>query len=171
MNDLMSAGTHRLWKDHFINTLAPTKHTHLLDVAGGTGEPRAWTLVSSIAWHPPSSSTASLSSSGDIAFRFLRKAGAGAKVVVCDINAAMLEQGRQRSEAQELEGASWVCGDAENLPFPDNTFDAYTIAFGIRNVTNIDKVGQNAGLSAVPKPHLNPPPHTHTCRRCARRAV
>jgi demethylmenaquinone methyltransferase/2-methoxy-6-polyprenyl-1,4-benzoquinol methylase len=110
MNDLMSGGVHRLWKDAMMDWLAPRDGQRLLDVAGGTG---------------------------DIAFRFLRRAP-GAKAVVCDMTAAMLEVGRQRAEAARLEGQlDWVQGDAMALPFADASFDVYTISFGIRNVTRI----------------------------------
>ena len=108
MNDLMSAGVHRIWKDAMMDWLAPRPGQHLLDVAGGTG---------------------------DIAFRFLRRAP-GAKAVVCDLTESMLAEGAARAEAQSLAGAiDWVVGDAMALPFEDASFDVYTISFGIRNVT------------------------------------
>ncbi|MFN6978714.1 MAG: bifunctional demethylmenaquinone methyltransferase/2-methoxy-6-polyprenyl-1,4-benzoquinol methylase UbiE [Gemmobacter sp.] len=108
MNDLMSAGIHRVWKDAMMDWLAPHPGQRLLDVAGGTG---------------------------DIAFRFLRRAP-GATAVVCDMTAAMLDEGRKRAEAEALGSAlDWVVGDAMALPFPDAAFDVYTISFGIRNVT------------------------------------
>lgn len=115
MNDLMSLGIHRLWKDTFIDWLAPTPDMLLVDVAGGTG---------------------------DIAFRFIDKLGARAKsahATICDINPEMVTVGLQRTRQRQIESrVSAVCGDAEKLPFPDGSFDAYTIAFGIRNVTHID---------------------------------
>tara|TARA_R110002072_G_scaffold126978_5_gene264078 strand:+ start:1349 stop:2179 length:831 start_codon:yes stop_codon:yes gene_type:complete len=125
MNDVMSAGLHRLWKDDMIRVLRPEPGMKLLDVAGGTG---------------------------DIAFRFLKAANkrttedeTPAEVTVCDINAQMLDVGRDRGIDQGiLHNIEWVCGNAECLAFPDNYFDAYTIAFGIRNVTNIDKALQEA---------------------------
>ncbi len=108
MNDVMSGGIHRLWKDGMMDWLAPRAGQRLLDVAGGTG---------------------------DIAFRFLRRAP-GASVVVCDMTADMLEAGRKRAEAESFAQAlDWVVGDAMALPFDDNSFDVYTISFGIRNVT------------------------------------
>ena len=116
MNDLMSAGLHRAWKQSMIDWLNPPRADrpfHLIDVAGGTG---------------------------DIAFRFLDRAGSNAQVTICDINRHMLGVGRERAEAKTREGqVEFACGDAEALPFPDNSFDAYTIAFGIRNVTHVDK--------------------------------
>ena len=109
MNDLMSGGVHRLWKAEMIAWLRPLPGMSLLDVAGGTG---------------------------DIAFRALDRAGSGAEVTVCDITESMLRVGRDRAIDQgRLGGIDWVCGDAEALPFPDRSFDAYTIAFGLRNVT------------------------------------
>jgi demethylmenaquinone methyltransferase / 2-methoxy-6-polyprenyl-1,4-benzoquinol methylase len=116
MNDLMSAGLHRLWKDIMINTLNPPKRDApfaLLDVAGGTG---------------------------DIAFRAAKAAGAGFRATVCDINADMLQVGRERAVTAHLDDrVTFVEGNAEALAFPDATFDAYTIAFGIRNVPRIDR--------------------------------
>jgi demethylmenaquinone methyltransferase/2-methoxy-6-polyprenyl-1,4-benzoquinol methylase len=115
MNDLMSAGLHRVWKDLMINALNPPRAETpfaLLDVAGGTG---------------------------DIAFRAAQAAGAGFKATVCDINSDMLAVGRERASARHLDDrVSFVEGNAEALVFPDRAFDAYTIAFGIRNVPRID---------------------------------
>lgn len=112
MNDLMSAGIHRVWKDAMIDWLAPRNGQRLLDVAGGTG---------------------------DIAFRVLRRAPQ-AQAVVCDMTAPMLDEGRKRAEAAQLsDRLDWVVGDAMVLPFPDNSFDLYTISFGIRNVTRIEE--------------------------------
>ena len=108
MNDVMSAGIHRLWKEAMMDWLAPRDGQRLLDVAGGTG---------------------------DIAFRFLKRAPA-ATAVVCDLTAGMLEEGRKRAEASALgERLDWIVGDAMALPFEDASFDRYTISFGIRNVT------------------------------------
>lgn len=115
MNDLMSGGLHRLWKSAMIDWLAPPRRGtfDLLDVAGGTG---------------------------DIAFRFADRAGPQARATVLDINGEMLAVGRKRAEQQgHGEGTQFLEGNAEALPFPDQHFDAYTIAFGIRNVTHIEK--------------------------------
>ena len=121
MNDLMSMGLHRAWKQVMIDKLNPPRTNrpwHLIDVAGGTG---------------------------DIAFRALDRAGAGAKVTVCDINEHMLDVGRARARSSGYaEKAAFGCGDAETLPFPDQSFNAYTIAFGIRNVTRIEKALRDA---------------------------
>jgi demethylmenaquinone methyltransferase/2-methoxy-6-polyprenyl-1,4-benzoquinol methylase len=115
MNDLMSLGLHRVWKDIMINTLNPPKSDApfaLLDVAGGTG---------------------------DIAFRAAKAAGSGFRATVCDINIDMLEVGRTRAAARHLDDqVSFVEGNAEALAFADRSLDAYTIAFGIRNVPQID---------------------------------
>jgi len=114
MNDLMSGGVHRLWKNTLVDVLNPRPGERFLDVAGGTG---------------------------DIAFRILRRqGGARPDVTVCDVNAAMLAVGRDRAADRGLlKGVRWTTGDAESLPFPDRSFDGYTIAFGLRNVTDIDK--------------------------------
>jgi len=115
MNDLMSGGLHRVWKDIMITALNPPRSDAtfaLLDVAGGTG---------------------------DIAFRAARSAGAGFHATVCDINSDMLAVGRERAIVNHLEHrVSFVEGNAETLDFPDRSYDAYTIAFGIRNVPRID---------------------------------
>ena len=109
MNDLMSGGLHRLWKDRFVRDIRPRPGMACLDVAGGTG---------------------------DIAFRLRRR---GAAVTVCDLNAEMLRVGRDRALDRGLPAdIDWVTGNAEALPFPDASFDVYTIAFGLRNVTRID---------------------------------
>lgn len=109
MNDAMSGGMHRLWKDRFVRRLKPRKGEHILDMAGGTG---------------------------DIAFRIAKM---GALVTVSDINADMLAVGMERAEKREIAGLSWSEQNAETLSFDASAFDGYTIAFGIRNVTHIDK--------------------------------
>ena len=110
MNDLMSGGVHRVWKDAMMDWLAPRPGQRLLDVAGGTG---------------------------DVAFRFLKRAP-GATAVVCDLTEPMLIEGRKRAEAErQSDRLEWVVGDAMALPFADASFDVYTISFGIRNVSRI----------------------------------
>ncbi|MCS6876782.1 MAG: bifunctional demethylmenaquinone methyltransferase/2-methoxy-6-polyprenyl-1,4-benzoquinol methylase UbiE [Geminicoccaceae bacterium] len=113
MNDLMSAGIHRLWKEAMLDWLAPRPGMHLLDVAGGTG---------------------------DVALRFLSRVRGEGRVTVVDYNFAMVEVGRDRAlDAGWLAEIDWVVGDAQCLPLPDASVEAYTIAFGIRNVTRIDR--------------------------------
>lgn len=108
MNDVMSVGIHRIWKDAMMDWLAPRAGQRLLDVAGGTG---------------------------DISFRFLKRAGQG-HATVLDLTEPMLVEGRKRAEAEQMaDSLDWIVGDAMALPFDDNTFDVYTISFGIRNVT------------------------------------
>ena len=108
MNDVMSGGIHRLWKDAMMDWLAPVAGQRLLDVAGGTG---------------------------DIAFRFLKRAGQG-QATVLDLTQEMLDEGRKRAEADQMsEKLDWLVADAMALPFPNASFDVYTISFGIRNVT------------------------------------
>jgi demethylmenaquinone methyltransferase / 2-methoxy-6-polyprenyl-1,4-benzoquinol methylase len=108
MNDAMSGGMHRLWKDRFVRRVKPQPGEAILDMAGGTG---------------------------DIAFRL---AAAGADVTVSDINQDMLDVGIERAMERGLDSLVWSRQNAEELTFPDRFFDAYTIAFGIRNVTRID---------------------------------
>ena len=108
MNDVMSMGIHRIWKDAMMDWLAPRPDTRLLDVAGGTG---------------------------DVSFRYLARAGR-AHATVLDLTEPMLVEGRKRAEADQMASSlDWVVGDAMALPFAANTFDVYTISFGIRNVT------------------------------------
>ena len=107
MNDLMSGGMHRRWKDRFVARVKPRAHEHILDMAGGTG---------------------------DVAFRL---AARGAHVTVSDINRDMLDVGMERAKKRGIDGLVWQQENAEALTFADGAFDAYTIAFGIRNVTDI----------------------------------
>jgi len=108
MNDVMSVGIHRIWKEAMMDWLAPRPGQKLLDVAGGTG---------------------------DISFKFLKRSGSG-HATVLDITENMLIEGRKRAETDQiLDRLDWIVGDAMFLPFADNSFDVYTISFGIRNVT------------------------------------
>ena len=109
MNDLMSGGQHRLWKDAFVRRVRPRRGERILDLAGGTG---------------------------DVAFRLARR---GAEVTVADVNAEMLAVGIDRAGRRGLDGLVWAEENAERLSFADRSFDACTIAFGIRNVTHIDR--------------------------------
>ncbi|MEM6487712.1 MAG: bifunctional demethylmenaquinone methyltransferase/2-methoxy-6-polyprenyl-1,4-benzoquinol methylase UbiE [Pseudomonadota bacterium] len=108
MNDLMSGGVHRLWKDQMVTWLAPRRGWRVLDLAGGTG---------------------------DIAFRILRRLKGEGHVTVYDLTEDMLAEGARRAERDRIDNVDWVVGDAMALPFGDGAFDAVTIAFGIRNVT------------------------------------
>ena len=112
MNDLMSAGLHRLWKDHFVNRMAPRAGEMILDVAGGTG---------------------------DIALRCLKATQGRAAVTVCDLNPDMMRVGQKKAlDAGWLSGLDWVAGNAESLPIASHSTDLVCIAFGLRNVTRID---------------------------------
>jgi demethylmenaquinone methyltransferase/2-methoxy-6-polyprenyl-1,4-benzoquinol methylase len=113
MNDLMSLGVHRLWKNALVDWLAPRPAQTILDMAGGTG---------------------------DLAFRVWERTGGRARLRVCDANEAMIRVGRDRAiDRAILRGVDWLVGDAEALPFPDRSVDSYMIAFGLRNVTDIDR--------------------------------
>lgn len=114
MNDLMSGGMHRLWKDRFVARVKPRPGEDILDMAGGTG---------------------------DVAFRMARR---GAHVTVADINADMLSVGEQRAERRAASGLRWKVENAEQLSFESSIFDAYTIVFGIRNVTDIPEALREA---------------------------
>lgn len=114
MNDVMSGGMHRLWKDRFVARIKPRPGEAILDMAGGTG---------------------------DVAFRMARR---GAQITVADINRDMLDVGIERARQQGIAGLSWAEENAERLSFPDAAFDAYTVAFGIRNVTEIPVALQEA---------------------------
>ncbi len=118
MNDLMSGGVHRLWKNRLIRLMQPRANRRLLDVAGGTG---------------------------DIAFRYRDKVGDDADITVCDINPEMLRVGQDRAaDRGYLSGINWVEGNAESLPFDDNSFHLYSISFGLRNVPKIDDALEDA---------------------------
>ena len=163
MNDAMSAGVHRLWKDHFIRRLGPTPGTKLLDVAGGTGDiafrflkyidnlkdkddfgnitiPRNISIEGYQVPQDEADISSSSSSSDDEEASHMTH-----HVTVCDINQEMLDVGKQKAESYGIySGMSWLKGNAESLPLEDNVFDAYTIAFGIRNCTHIDRVVEEA---------------------------
>jgi demethylmenaquinone methyltransferase/2-methoxy-6-polyprenyl-1,4-benzoquinol methylase len=118
MNDVMSMGIHRMWKDRFVGMINPKAGLSYLDVAGGTG---------------------------DIAFRLYKKTKSAPDITVCDINTSMLSVGRDLSiDKGYINGMKWVTGNAESLPLPSKSKDVYTIAFGLRNVTHIDKALKEA---------------------------
>lgn len=131
MNDLMSAGLHRLWKDDLVAMLNPPRGTapfHHLDVAGGTG---------------------------DVAFRIARAGGPNVKITVADISKEMVSEGAKRAAGEGLlDRCAFSVGNAESLGFPDKSFDGYTIAFGIRNVTHIDKALAEAHRVLKPGGHF-----------------
>lgn len=122
MNDLMSAGLHRLWKDHLVRKIRPRAGLHYLDVAGGTGD-IAFRIRKALQTSPP-------------------RAGGiegGSRITLCDLNTEMLAVGRDRAmDLGYTHDFEWVTGNAESLPLPDDSVDVYTIAFGLRNVTHID---------------------------------
>lgn len=116
MNDFMSGGVHRIWKNNFVSKIENKEECNLIDVAGGTG---------------------------DISFRFIDAGGMHS--TVCDLTASMVEEGRKRAINKGYFGKiDWKVGDALELPFEDNTFDTYTISFGIRNVVDIQKALEEA---------------------------
>ena len=118
MNDVMSLGIHRMWKDRFVELINPKAGLSYLDVAGGTG---------------------------DIAFRIHKRTDDAPDITVCDINTSMLSVGRDEALNKGIiNGIEWVTGNAESLPLPDNSKDVYTIAFGLRNVTHIDNALKEA---------------------------
>lgn len=126
MNDALSLGVHRIWKSLLLDRLAPSPKMRLVDVAGGTG---------------------------DISFGFLERGGGEA--LVCDINPAMLGAGRNRDKAETFgDKARWLCGNAESLPLPNRSVDAYTITFGIRNVTDRDAALREAWRVLRPGGHF-----------------
>ncbi|XP_029017800.1 2-methoxy-6-polyprenyl-1,4-benzoquinol methylase, mitochondrial [Betta splendens] len=152
MNDAMSLGIHRLWKDKLLHVMCPQPGARLLDVAGGTGDiafrfleyirfqqerqrRRETRAVETPSWQELSTNYSTEDEDGP----------RESKAVVCDINKEMLKVGKQKADSMGLvSGLSWVVGDAEELPFDDEQFDIYTIAFGIRNVTRIDQALQEA---------------------------
>lgn len=126
MNDAMSFFIHRVWKDIFIQRLAPTQGTQLLDVAGGTGD-IAFRYIKYLRNLPPNK---------------VEPLSSVSTATVCDINKAMLSVGKERAKKLDFADSeiTWLEADAESLPIESNSFTAYTIAFGIRNCTHVDKV-------------------------------
>ena len=110
MNDIMSLGAHRYWKELLIDWLSPEKEMHIIDVAGGTG---------------------------DVARRFLKRVKGKGKATVCDPNEFMIEEGKKNHTFKGK--IEWIVASAEDLPFKENTFDAYLVSFGVRNFSNIEK--------------------------------
>ena len=110
MNDIMSLGAHRYWKELLIDWLSPEKEMHIIDVAGGTG---------------------------DVARRFLKRVKGKGKATVCDPNEFMVKEGKKNHTFKDK--IEWIVASAEDLPFKENTFDAYLVSFGVRNFSNIEK--------------------------------
>ena len=110
MNDIMSLGAHRYWKELLIDWLSPEEEMHIIDVAGGTG---------------------------DVARRFLKRVKGKGKATVCDPNEFMVEEGKKNHTFKDK--IEWIVASAEDLPFKENTFDAYLVSFGVRNFSNIEK--------------------------------
>ncbi|XP_020492292.2 2-methoxy-6-polyprenyl-1,4-benzoquinol methylase, mitochondrial [Labrus bergylta] len=152
MNDAMSLGVHRLWKDMLLHVMHPQPGVRLLDVAGGTGDIafRFLEYVRSQQERQRRRATRSMQTPSwqDISDNYSTENGEESKesrAVVCDINKEMLKVGKQKADSMGMgTGLSWVVGDAEELPFDDNQFDIYSIAFGIRNVTHIEQALQEA---------------------------
>ncbi len=118
MNDVMSAGLHRYFKNRLVEVMNPKPGQVILDVAGGTG---------------------------DVALRCARRTEGNARIMVCDLNSAMLEAGRAKMAGMRgVSGIEWMTGDAEDLPLPDGSVDTYSIAYGLRNVTHIDQALREA---------------------------
>ncbi|XP_041349717.1 2-methoxy-6-polyprenyl-1,4-benzoquinol methylase, mitochondrial-like [Gigantopelta aegis] len=157
MNDAMSCGVHRLWKDYFMEQVAPTNGTKLIDVAGGTGDiafrflncvksqnrtrgqDNNFNIEVNLGVETNDSDRTLPLSEDNLEDKF------PCHVSVCDINQAMLDVGKERATHHGFtRGISWLKGNAECLPIDDNTYDLYTIAFGIRNCTHIDKVLEEA---------------------------
>ncbi|XP_071619015.1 2-methoxy-6-polyprenyl-1,4-benzoquinol methylase, mitochondrial isoform X2 [Heliangelus exortis] len=152
MNDSMTLGIHRVWKDILVHKMNPSPGTLLLDVAGGTGD-IAFRFINYVRAARERQLQQKLRHHQNLSWQEISESYqedksnslGDSQVVVCDINKEMLKVGKQK--AQHLgysEGLSWVLGNAEELPFDDDKFDVYTIAFGIRNVTRIDLALQEA---------------------------
>ena len=141
MNDVMSFGIHRLWKDYFIRMIRPQPEWNYIDVAGGTGDIAFRYLKELDRFHPTSTSPVSPTHTYIADSLDQTRQRPNSKCVVVDINGNMLSVGKQRAtENQTHQRIQWVEANAEQLPFEDEQFDLYTIAFGIRNCTHIDRV-------------------------------
>ncbi|KAK2501955.1 hypothetical protein MC885_009566 [Smutsia gigantea] len=151
MNDMMSLGIHRIWKDLLLRKMHPFPGTQLLDVAGGTGD-IAFRFLNYVRAQHQEKQKRQIRAQQNLSWEEIAKkyqnevdSLGGSRVVVCDINKEMLKIGKQKAYARGYKaGLAWVLGDAEELPFDDDKFDVYTIAFGIRNVTHIDRALQEA---------------------------
>ncbi|EQB77405.1 2-methoxy-6-polyprenyl-1,4-benzoquinol methylase, mitochondrial precursor [Camelus ferus] len=156
MNDMMSLGIHRVWKDLLLLKMHPFPGTQLLDVAGGTGD-IAFRFLNYVQAQHQRKQKRQLRAQQNLSWEEIAKkyqnqedSLGGSRVMVCDINKEMLKMGKQKACARGYKaGLAWVLGDAEELPFDDDKFDVYTIAFGIRNVTHIDRVQMAASSAGV----------------------
>uniref|UniRef100_A0A6I8P992 2-methoxy-6-polyprenyl-1,4-benzoquinol methylase, mitochondrial n=1 Tax=Ornithorhynchus anatinus TaxID=9258 RepID=A0A6I8P992_ORNAN len=152
MNDSMSLGIHRIWKDLLLQQMRPHPGTQLLDVAGGTGD-IAFRFINYIRSQQRQQQREKLKAQQNLSWAEIAKSYqgvahdplGGSQVVVCDINKEMLKVGKEKAQTLGYgKGLAWVVGDAEELPFDDDKFDVYTIAFGIRNVTHMDRALEEA---------------------------
>ncbi|KAG8146406.1 hypothetical protein E2320_012758 [Naja naja] len=152
MNDSMSLGIHRVWKDALLRQMNPYPGAQLIDVAGGTGD-IAFRFINYVRSQREYQIQQKLRNHQNLSWQEITQlyqeeengSLGGSHVVICDINKEMVKVGKQKSQQLGYsEGLSWVVGDAQDLPFDDNKFDFYTIAFGIRNVTHMDQALQEA---------------------------
>ncbi|XP_045617688.2 ubiquinone/menaquinone biosynthesis C-methyltransferase UbiE [Procambarus clarkii] len=147
MNDLMSGGIHRVWKDLFMSRVQPRPNTKLLDVAGGTGD-IAFRFIRHILHNQSQAKTipdrpvvSERGGDSEVPYGADEPSDSCSpyEITICDISQSMLDVGKKRADELGYKGIKWICGDAQKLPFPDDEFDCYTIAFGIRNVVDVEK--------------------------------
>jgi demethylmenaquinone methyltransferase/2-methoxy-6-polyprenyl-1,4-benzoquinol methylase len=150
MNDLMSGGLHRLWKDTLVRRINPKPGQILLDVAGGTGD-IALRCHRRVGAQVETSRTVQSPLRSKLAPKTSSAQNNSANIIVCDINPAMLKQGKAKAlDHGVTSGIDWITGNAEALPLPDRSIDIYSIAFGLRNVTHIDRALREAARVLKP---------------------